>query len=95
VRNVAGYVLITTVLLSFSFASTEGRANNPLADQRVGHAFVGQPPAIWSRLSERLRRRAACNQQAKERGLSGRPARRFTRLCLSGLPVPEIIRRSP
>ena len=88
-------VLILTMLLNFPLSSSEGRENNSSAQQRLSKGSVSQPPALWSRLSERLTRRAACDQQARERGLSGRMARRYTRLCLSELPVPKPLRRSP
>ena len=44
-------------------------------------------------LSNREDRRSACRQQAEERGLSGRKASRYTRLCVSGLPIPKTLTR--
>jgi outer membrane biosynthesis protein TonB len=44
-------------------------------------------------LSNREDRRSACRQQAEERGLSGRKASRYTRLCVSGLPIPKTLSR--
>jgi hypothetical protein len=87
-------VLIITVLLSLTFSPSEGRENNPSAEPRSERGFVSQPPASWSSLSDRLKRRAACNQQAAERGLSWRMARRYTRLCVSGLAASKPTRQS-
>jgi hypothetical protein len=87
--------LIATVLLNWAFLSSgigEARASQ---DQGLGEASASPRPASWSRLSGRLARRKACRQQAAERGLSGRLARRYTRLCLSGMPEPTPMRRSP
>ena len=44
-------------------------------------------------LSNRVDRRSACRQQADERGLTGRRANRYTRLCVSGLPIPKTLTR--
>jgi len=44
-------------------------------------------------LSNRVDRRSACRQQAEERGLTGRKASRYTRLCVSGLPIPKTLSR--
>jgi colicin import membrane protein len=44
-------------------------------------------------LSNRQDRRSACRQQAEERGLTGRKASRYTRLCVSGLPIPKTLSR--
>jgi hypothetical protein len=83
-------VLTIAVLVNLAFA---------LSTAAQSHTSVGpglnERPASWSRLGDRLNRRKACRQQAAERGLSGRMARRFTRLCLSGLPVPKPIPRAP
>jgi hypothetical protein len=49
--------------------------------------------SLHGEVSNRVGRRSACQQQAEEKGLSGRGARRYTRLCLSGLPVPDSLRR--
>ena len=87
-------VLITAVLLNLIFSPSEGREANPSAEQRFGKGLVSQPPASWSSLSDRLKRRAACNQQATERGLSWRMARRYTRLCVSGLAASTPTRQS-
>ena len=86
-------VLIIVMLLNFYFAPSAVAQRDASAQQNG--ALASQRLASWSRLSDRLSRRAACRQQAAERGLSGRMARRFTRLCLSGLPVPKPIRRPP
>jgi hypothetical protein len=89
------HVLMITVLLNLPlFLSTEARSHES-SEPGLSDARASEQPASWSRLSDRLKRRAACKQQAAERGLSGRMARRFTRLCLSGLPVPKPIRRPP
>ena len=45
--------------------------------------------SLHGELSNRVSRRSACQQQAEARGLSGRMARRYTRLCFSGLPIPS------
>jgi hypothetical protein len=87
-------VLIVTVLLNLTFSPSEGRENNPNSEPRLDRGFVSQPPASWSSLSDRLKRRAACNQQATERGLSWRMARRYTRLCVSGLATSTPTRQS-
>jgi hypothetical protein len=49
--------------------------------------------SLHGELSNRVGRRSACQQQAEEKGLSGREARRYTRLCFSGLPIPDSLRR--
>jgi hypothetical protein len=86
-------VLIIAALLDLAFAPSAVAQRDVSAEQ--SGALASQRLASWSRLSDRLKRRAACKQQAAERGLSGRMARRFTRLCLSGLPVPKPIRQPP
>ena len=86
-------VLVVAVLLNLTFAPSAVAQRDASAEQ--SGALASQRLPSWSRLSDRLNRRAACKQQATERGLSGRMARRFTRLCLSGLPVPKPIRRPP
>jgi hypothetical protein len=90
-------VLMIAVLLKLPFfLSTEARSHESF-EPRVSAMTMraSKPPGSCSRLSDRLKRRAECKQQATERGLYGRMARRFTRLCLSGLPVPKPIRRPP
>jgi hypothetical protein len=87
-------VSIISVLLNLLYCSSGVAQKNASAGQEI-KASASQRVASWSRLSDRLQRRAACKQQATERGLSGRMARRYTRLCLSGLPVPKPIRRPP
>jgi hypothetical protein len=86
-------VLIIAALLNLTFAPRAVAQRDASAEQ--SGALASLRLASWSRLSDRLNRRAACKQQATERGLSGRMARRFTRLCLSGLPLPKPIRRLP
>ena len=86
-------VLIITVLLNLTFSPSEGRENNPSSEPWLDRGFVSQP-ASWSSLSDRLKRRAACNQQATERGFSWRMARRYTRLCVSGLAASKPARQS-
>ena len=49
--------------------------------------------SLHGEVSNRVGRRSACQQQAEEKGLSGREARRYTRLCFSGLPIPDSLRR--
>jgi hypothetical protein len=49
--------------------------------------------SLRGEFSNRVDRRSACQQQAEEKGLSGRQARRYTRLCFSGLPIPDSLRR--
>jgi hypothetical protein len=87
-------MLIIAVPLSLAFFSSTVAQSHKRVDPGLSDALLNDRPASWSRLSDRLKRRAACKQQAVERGLSGRMARRFTRLCLSGLPVPKAIRRA-
>jgi hypothetical protein len=90
-------VLMIAGLLKMPFYLTTDARSHESLEPRVSTMAMraSKPPESWSRLSDRLKRRAACKQQATERGLSGRMARRFTRLCLSGLPVPKPIRRQP
>ena len=88
-------VLTIAALLNLAFLLSAVAQSHTGAGPRLNEALANQRSASWSRLSDRLNRRAACRQQAAERGLSGRMARRFTRLCLSGLPVPKPIRRPP
>jgi hypothetical protein len=90
-----GCVSIISVMLNLALLSAGAAVNNARPDQWLHRAVAGQPPIIWNGLSQRLDRRKACNEQAAKRSLSGRMARRYTRLCVSGLPVPEPIRRSP
>ena len=58
---------------------------------------TAQPPkqreGLRGMLSNRVDRRSACRQQAEERGLTGRKASRYTRLCVSGLPIPKRLSR--
>lgn len=82
-----GRVLIIAVLLNLVFSPSVARSHSGLGS-RLNETLASERPASWSRLSDRLNRRKVCRQQAAERGLSGRMARRFTRLCLSGLPDP-------
>jgi hypothetical protein len=88
------HVLTMAVLLNLAFLPS-AVAQSPTRMELGLNEAATQRSASWSRLSDRLSRRAACRQQAAERGLSGRMARRFTRLCLSGLPVPKPIRPPP
>jgi chemotaxis protein histidine kinase CheA len=44
-------------------------------------------------LSNRVDRRSACQRQADERGLTGRKASRYTRLCVYRLPIPKTLSR--
>ena len=55
---------------------------------------VSQMSGKQERLVE-PRTRSDCDKQVLERRLSGRMARSFKRLCLSGLPLPKPIRRAP
>jgi hypothetical protein len=87
-------LLLIVALLNLPSSPAEA-ARDISAEQASGKRLTGHLPTSWSRLSDRLARRAACKRQATERGLSGRMARRYTRLCLSGLPIPKPIRRSP
>ena len=52
-----------------------------------------QREGLRGMLSNRVDRRSACQQQADERGLTGRKASRYTRLCVSGLPIPKTLSR--
>jgi hypothetical protein len=88
-------VLTMAMLLNLAFLPSALAQSPTRMELGPNEALATQRSASWSRLSDRLNRRAACRQQAAERGLSGRMARRFTRLCLSGLPVPKPIRRPP
>ena len=88
------HVLTMAVLLNLAFLPSAVAQSPTRMELRLNEAATKRSSS-WSRLSDRLSRRAACRQQAAERGLSGRMARRFTRLCLSGLPVPKPIRRPP
>ncbi len=88
-------VLTIAVLVNLAFALSTVAQSHTSAGPGLSETSASEPPASWSRLSDRLNRRKACRQQAAERGLSGRMARRFTRLCLSGQPVPKPIRRPP
>ena len=69
-------------------------AEEPKAkDKASGKPPPNQRDGLRGRFSNRVDRRSACQQQAEQRGLSGRMARRYTRLCLSGLPIPDSISR--
>ena len=76
-------VLTLAVLVNLAFALSTAAQSHTSVRQGLGETLASERPASWSRLGDRLNRRKACRQQAAERGLSG--ARRFTRLCLSGL----------
>ena len=78
-------VLTIAVLANLAFALSTAAQTGP----GLNETLASERPASWSRLGARLNRRKACRQQAAERGLSGRMARRFTRLCLSGQPGAE------
>jgi hypothetical protein len=82
-----GVVLAAAMSLSVSTPIAVAQARY---DANVRTASDAIPASVRSRLN----RRAACRQQAAARGLSGRMARRFTRLCRSGLPVPDLMRRA-
>jgi hypothetical protein len=88
-------MLTIAVLLNLVFFLSTVAQSHTSVERGASEAVASQRLASWSRLSDRLKRRAACKQRAADRGLSGRMARRFTRLCLSGLPVPKPIRRPP
>jgi hypothetical protein len=87
-------VLVMAALLTLGFLPSALAQSSASVEWRLRDGLASESET-WSRLSDRRKRRAACRQQAAERGLSGRMARRFTRLCLSGLPVPKPIRRTP
>ena len=65
-------------------AQAEGEKTSEPPKQREG---------LRGMLSKRMDRRSACRQQAEERGLTGRKASRYTRLCVSGLPIPKTLSR--
>jgi hypothetical protein len=88
-------VLTIAVLVNLAFALSTAAQSHTSLGPGLNETLASERPASWSRLGDRLNRRKACRQQAAERGLSGRMARRFTRLCLSGQPVPKPIPRSP
>jgi hypothetical protein len=88
-------VLPIAVLVNLAFALSTVAQSRMSVGPGLNETSASERPASWSRLGDRLNRRKACRQQAAERGLSGRMARRFTRLCLSGQPVPKPIPRSP
>ena len=88
-------VLTIAVLVNLAFALSTAAQSHTSVGPGLNETLASDLPASWSRLGDRLNRRKACRQQAAERGLSGRMARRFTRLCLSGQPVPKPIPRSP
>jgi hypothetical protein len=88
-------VLTIVVLVNLAFALSTAAQSHTSLGPELNETLASERPASWSRLGDRLNRRKACRQQAAERGLSGRMARRFTRLCLSGQPVPKPIPRSP
>src|SRR5215207_640465 len=71
-------------------AAEEQKRARDAADRQ---ARPNQRDGLRGRLFNRVDRRSACQQKAEERGLSGRMARRYTRLCLSGLPIPDSLRR--
>src|SRR5215208_4964529 len=62
-------------------------------DKERREARPKQRYSLHGEVSNRVDRRSACQQQAEEKGLSGREARRYTRLCFSGLPIPDSLRR--
>ena len=88
-------VLTIAVLVNLAFALSTAAQSHTSVGPGLDETSTSERPASWSRLGDRLNRRKACRQQAAERGLSGRMARRFTRLCLSGLPLPQPIPRPP
>jgi hypothetical protein len=88
-------VLTIAVLVNLAFALSTVAQSHASVGPGLNETLASERPASWSWLGDRLNRRKACRQQAAERGLSGRMARRFTRLCLSSQPVPKPIPRSP
>jgi hypothetical protein len=88
-------VLTIAVLVNLAFAQSTVAQSHTSFGPGLNGTFARERPASWSRLGDRLNRRKACRQQAVESGLSGRMARRFTRLCLSGQPVPKPTPRPP
>src|SRR3954471_24968237 len=81
-------VLTIAVLVNLALAlSTTARSHTSLGPG-LNETLASERPASWSRLGGRIKLCKGLGQQAAERGLSGRMARRFTRLCLSGQPSP-------
>ena len=87
-RMIGQLLLLATVLNLASFPAAIAQTQ-PGADQ-VG----SQTSAKQDRVFER-RSRLDCDKQVLERRLSGRMARSFKRLCLSGLPLPKPVRPAP
>jgi hypothetical protein len=85
---------VIPVLLILTPLHAGAAENDAKAESWLSQTAAGQPPGSRSRLAQRIDRRKACNQEATARSLSGRMARRYTRLCLSGLG-PKPIGRSP
>jgi hypothetical protein len=81
-------MLVGAMLLATAAVPTV--AQNAPADDRVrfSQESTSPRPGLRKRIAGRLDRRQQCRQQARDRGLTARMARRFTRLCLSGAPIP-------
>jgi hypothetical protein len=90
--RVVGQRFCLAMVLNLTILPSAIAQSEPGAGRVVHQTSTDQREGLQSRLSKRRSDRSVCQKQALERGLSGRMARRFTRLCLSGLPVPKPIR---
>jgi hypothetical protein len=90
--RVVGQVFCLAIVLNLTSSPSAIAQLKPGPDGAVSQTSPNQSEGLQSAPSKRADRRLACQKQAHERGLSGRMARRFNRLCLSGLPVPKPIR---
>jgi hypothetical protein len=86
-----GLNLAAAMFLNLAASAAVAQQNS---DASVTSSTAVPRQGVARKITDRLSRRAACRQQAYERGLSGRMARRYTRLCVSGLPIPDPIRRA-
>jgi hypothetical protein len=81
--RVMGQLLFLALVLSLASLPAATAQTQPSVDK-----VAKQNDGLQSRVVER-RSRPDCDNQVLERKLSGRMARSFRRLCLSGLPLPK------
>jgi hypothetical protein len=80
------------VALTAEYGHSDAKNASTYDLQELSMASNPDRPGLRKRIADRSNRRSICKQQASDRGLSGRMERRYTRLCLSGLPVPKPVR---
>jgi Mg-chelatase subunit ChlI len=74
-------------------AEQEARQKQEQAEREKTKEAPKQREGLRGMLSNRVDRRSACQRQADERGLTGRKASRYTRLCVYRLPIPKTLSR--